>query len=229
MPVVSPIRLDSTGRRTLGGAVTAPSAARASWLKGAAHAKNALKSEAARQTALTSLFTVRPARGIMNCLMRVLGPINSGVPAFPMAAPAIAPLRAKAEAQGWAITPLCGRARTRADARKCGRAPHTGTIRGPLVICRLLAWDGTSRSRPEAEIRPERLKRSSSTAGAVIRCRRTCDNALSRRLMRAPRRGPIRRRHRMAGGRRQASVGMAPDHRGPTRQPAPLPRDGCGG
>jgi nitronate monooxygenase len=60
----------------------------------------ALKGEAARHTALTNLFTGRPARGIMNCLMRELGPINGGAPAFPLAAAAIAPLRAKAEAQG---------------------------------------------------------------------------------------------------------------------------------
>jgi nitronate monooxygenase len=60
----------------------------------------ALKSEAARHTALTNLFTGRPARGIVNRLMRELGPINSGVPAFPLATSAIAPLRAKAEAQG---------------------------------------------------------------------------------------------------------------------------------
>ncbi len=60
----------------------------------------ALKSEAARHTALTNLFTGRPARGIMNKVMRELGPINPGAPAFPLAASAIAPLRAKAEADG---------------------------------------------------------------------------------------------------------------------------------
>ena len=60
----------------------------------------ALKSEAARHTALTNLFTGRPARGIMNYLMRELGPINSCAPAFPLATSAIAPLRAKAEAEG---------------------------------------------------------------------------------------------------------------------------------
>jgi nitronate monooxygenase len=60
----------------------------------------ALKSEAARHTALTNLFTGRPARGIMNYLMRELGPINGGAPAFPLATAAIAPLRAKAEAEG---------------------------------------------------------------------------------------------------------------------------------
>ena len=60
----------------------------------------ALKSEAARETALTNLFTGRPARGIVNRIMRELGPINAAAPAFPLATSAIAPLRAKSEAQG---------------------------------------------------------------------------------------------------------------------------------
>lgn len=60
----------------------------------------ALQSEAARHTALTNLFTGRPARGIMNRIMRELGPIGPTPPAFPLATSAIAPLRAKAESQG---------------------------------------------------------------------------------------------------------------------------------
>jgi nitronate monooxygenase len=60
----------------------------------------ALKSDAACITALTNLFTGRPARGIVNRLMRELGPIGSAMPAFPLATAAIAPLRAAAEAQG---------------------------------------------------------------------------------------------------------------------------------
>jgi nitronate monooxygenase len=60
----------------------------------------ALKSEAARHTALTNLFTGRPARGIVNRIMRELGPISTAPPAFPLATAAIAPLRAKAESRG---------------------------------------------------------------------------------------------------------------------------------
>jgi nitronate monooxygenase len=51
-------------------------------------------------TALTNLFTGRPARGIVNRLMRELGFINRVAPEFPLATSAIAPLRAWAEAQG---------------------------------------------------------------------------------------------------------------------------------
>lgn len=60
----------------------------------------ALRSEAARHTALTNVFTGRPARGIVNRLMRELGPISALAPAFPLATSAIAPLRGKAEATG---------------------------------------------------------------------------------------------------------------------------------
>ncbi|HSI57216.1 MAG TPA: nitronate monooxygenase family protein [Ideonella sp.] len=65
----------------------------------APHAQ-ALRSEQALETALTNLFTGRPARGIVNRAMRELGPISSLAPAFPLAGGALAPLRTKAEAQG---------------------------------------------------------------------------------------------------------------------------------
>jgi nitronate monooxygenase len=51
-------------------------------------------------TALTNVFTGRPARGILNRAMRELGPISPLAPAFPLAGGALAPLRAAAEAQG---------------------------------------------------------------------------------------------------------------------------------
>jgi nitronate monooxygenase len=60
----------------------------------------ALKSEAARHTALTNVFTGRPARGIVNRIMREVGPISVSAPSFPLAASAIAPLRAHAESLG---------------------------------------------------------------------------------------------------------------------------------
>lgn len=67
----------------------------------------ALQSAAAEHTALTNLFSGRPARGIVNRLMRELGPISALAPAFPQASAALAPLRAAAEARGSAdFTPL---------------------------------------------------------------------------------------------------------------------------
>ena len=62
--------------------------------------RSALKSDQARNTTLTNLFTGRPARGIVNRVIRELGPMNDAAPAFPLAASALAPLRAKAEAKG---------------------------------------------------------------------------------------------------------------------------------
>jgi nitronate monooxygenase len=60
----------------------------------------ALQSEATRHTALTTLFSGRPARGIVNRVMRELGPLNPAAPAFPTASAAMAPLRAHWEQQG---------------------------------------------------------------------------------------------------------------------------------
>jgi nitronate monooxygenase len=50
--------------------------------------------------AFTNLFSGREARGMRNRLMRELGPIRAEVPAFPYGSNALAPLRAKAEADG---------------------------------------------------------------------------------------------------------------------------------
>ena len=70
----------------------------------------ALQSEAAQHTALTNLFTGRPARGIMNRFMAELGPINNAAPDFPLASSAVAVLRSAAEQQGFGdFSPLwCG-------------------------------------------------------------------------------------------------------------------------
>jgi nitronate monooxygenase len=80
----------------------------------------ALKSEAARHTALTNLFTGRPARGIVNYVMKELGPMSAAAPAFPLATSAIAPLRAKAESRGSGdFSPLwCGQ-----NATGCKEVP----------------------------------------------------------------------------------------------------------
>ena len=60
----------------------------------------ALQSEQRQHTAMTNVFTGRPARGIVNRLMRELGPMHSAVPEFPLAAPLLAALRKRAESEG---------------------------------------------------------------------------------------------------------------------------------
>lgn len=62
--------------------------------------RRALDSAAASDTALTNLFTGRPARGINNRIMRELGPMSELAPRFPLAGGALMPLRAITDAQG---------------------------------------------------------------------------------------------------------------------------------
>lgn len=70
----------------------------------------AIKSELAYHTALTNLFTGRPARSIVNRIMRELGPMSAAAPTFPLASSAITPLRSQAESKGTGdFSPLwCG-------------------------------------------------------------------------------------------------------------------------
>ncbi len=51
-------------------------------------------------TMITNVFTGRPARGIVNRLMREVGPMTASAPTFPLASSAIAPLRASSEPNG---------------------------------------------------------------------------------------------------------------------------------
>jgi nitronate monooxygenase len=60
----------------------------------------ALKSDAAHHTALTNVFTGRPARSIVNRLIREIGPMSSVAPQFPLASAAVLPLRNTAESRG---------------------------------------------------------------------------------------------------------------------------------
>ncbi|MCX8570648.1 NAD(P)H-dependent flavin oxidoreductase [Aminobacter sp. MET-1] len=62
--------------------------------------KAALKSAKDDHTALTNVFTGRPARGIVNRIMREVGPLSKDAPAFPLAGGALAPLRAASEPKG---------------------------------------------------------------------------------------------------------------------------------
>lgn len=82
------------------------------------------------ETAITNVFTGRPARGIVNRLMRELGPMSPLAPPFPLAAAAVAPLRAKAERAGSGdFSPLWAGRNTAA----CRRAP-AGEITRKLAL-----------------------------------------------------------------------------------------------
>ena len=69
--------------------------------------RQALKDAKDNETAITNVFTGRPARSIVNRFMREVGPMSDGAPEFPLAAAALAPLRAKSEMAGCAdFTPI---------------------------------------------------------------------------------------------------------------------------
>src|SRR3982074_2025287 len=88
-------------------------------------------------TAITNLMTGRPARGFVNRVMRDVGPIADVAPAFPLAAGALAPLRAKAEAQGSGdFSPMWA-----GQAASLGRALPAGEL------TRTLAADALERMR----------------------------------------------------------------------------------
>lgn len=82
-----------------------------------------LASGRVHQTDFTNLFTGRPARGIVNRIMRELSLLHPAAPQFPLAATAMAPLRAAAEMAGSGdFSPLwCG---TRGAA--CRPVPAAG-------------------------------------------------------------------------------------------------------
>lgn len=60
----------------------------------------ALSAASDEATLLTNVVSGRPARGFITRIVREIGPMSNEVPEFPLAAGALAPLRAKAEAAG---------------------------------------------------------------------------------------------------------------------------------
>lgn len=60
----------------------------------------ALKAARDDGTAITNLMTGKPARGLINRLMREIGPVNAIAPEFPLAGGALAPLGAAAQKKG---------------------------------------------------------------------------------------------------------------------------------
>ena len=69
--------------------------------------RQALKGTNGNETAITNVFTGRPARAIVNRFMREVGPMSDVAPEFPLAAATLAPLRAKSEMAGSTdFTPL---------------------------------------------------------------------------------------------------------------------------
>jgi nitronate monooxygenase len=85
-----------------------------------------------RRTDITNLFSGRPARGMVNRLMRDLGAMSPLAPTFPWASQSLAPLRAAAEARGLDdFSPLWS-----------GEKPNPYPGRGAAEVTRQLAGTG---------------------------------------------------------------------------------------
>lgn len=92
------------------------------------------------QTALTNVFTGRPARGLVNRAMREVGPMSDLAPAFPTAGGALAPLKERAEAaKNCDFSPLWS-----------GQAARLGREMGAGDLTRKLARDAAQRLRAMA-------------------------------------------------------------------------------
>ena len=96
----------------------------------------ALKSDLSESTAITNLFTGRPARGIVNRLMREIGPINPAAPEFPLAATAIFALRSKAEAKGSSDFTSMWAGQNARNCREMDAAKLTQQLAGGVVHAR---------------------------------------------------------------------------------------------
>jgi nitronate monooxygenase len=91
----------------------------------------AIASGAGEFTDITNVFTGRPARGIVNRLMRELGPQSPIAPPFPLAAAAVAPLRAAAEVRGSGDFSPMWAGQNAAGARDLPAAEITRQLAGP--------------------------------------------------------------------------------------------------
>src|SRR5258705_5603129 len=91
---------------------------------------DALRRAGADATVLTNVFTGRPARALVNRVIREVGPIADAAPAFPIPLGASASLRAAAEQRGSIdFTPLWA-----GQASRLGRALPARALTANLVL-----------------------------------------------------------------------------------------------
>ena len=81
-------------------------------------------------SALTNVFTGRPARSLYNRLMREQGPLSNVAPAFPTAGGALVPLRGITEKQG------------RADFSSLWSGQAAALVRHPMTSAELTRYLG---------------------------------------------------------------------------------------
>jgi len=91
--------------------------------------RTALRMARDDSTVLTNVFSGRPARALINRAIRELGPISAIAPEFPLAAGAMTPLHAKAQAQGSGdFSPMLA-----GQAAGLGREIPAGDLMGKVV------------------------------------------------------------------------------------------------
>ena len=95
----------------------------------------ALKAASDETTVITNVMTGRPARGVINRVMREVGPVSPDAPVFPHAATALGPLKAAAEKSG----------KTDFTNLWAGQAVHLGGELPAAELTRKLAKDGLAR------------------------------------------------------------------------------------
>lgn len=88
-------------------------------------------------TVITNVMTGRPARGVVNRVMRETGPVSPDAPAFPHAATALAPLKAAAEKLG----------RTDFTNLWAGQSAALSRRTGAAELTRALAAEGLAQLR----------------------------------------------------------------------------------
>jgi nitronate monooxygenase len=105
--------------------------------KAIAPAKAALAAADDDSTVITNVMTGRPARGVINLVMREVGPISADAPAFPHSAVALGPLKVAAEKLG------------RVDFTNlwAGQAVRLGSEIPAAELTRALAGDALARMR----------------------------------------------------------------------------------
>ncbi len=90
--------------------------------------RDALRIARDDQTALTNVFSGRPARGLINRVMREVGPMSNLAPEFPKAGDALAPLKAKAEAAGSSDFSMLWAGQAASLGREIGAGELTGKL-----------------------------------------------------------------------------------------------------
>jgi nitronate monooxygenase len=103
-------------------------------------AARVLRSQSSKRTAITNIFSGRPARCIVNRAVEEIGPNADDLPDFPLGFAAMTPLRVAAEAQGdWGFS-----------ARYCGQAAALCQSTSAATLTQRIGHEGAELCRGQA-------------------------------------------------------------------------------